>query len=191
MPGHQSPPDLNAFMDAYATLGVPYGASRLDVRQAFKRQTRAHHPDRFPPGSPEQLQATQRMAAANAAYALIKDAPLRYHRISTGSRPYEPWTGDELDAALHRARQDAQTDRWIGAGLSTVGVCLLLFWRGGFGLGQPLDIVAGTALGVVAYCLAAETRMGRSIWNVIYLIRFGRSALRSVGDLTDRLPSGH
>lgn len=112
------------------------------------------------------------MAAVNAAYALIKAAPLRYHRISTGSRPYEPWTGDELDAALHRARRNARMDRWVAVGLSTMGVCLLLFWRGGFGLGQPLDIVAGTALGSLSYCLAAETRMGRSIWNAVYLIRF-------------------
>ena len=175
MPAHQQSPDLNALMDAYATLGVGYGASPLDVRQAFKR-----------------LHATQRTAAVDAAYALIKDAPLRHHRISTGSRPSEPWTEDELDAAIHRARRDAQMDRWIAVALSTVGVCFLFFWRGGLGLGfgQPLDIVAGTALGFVAYYLAAETRTGISIWRAVYLIRLGRSALRSVGDFTDRLPSG-
>ena len=185
-------PDLNAFMDAYALLGVGYGANPLDIRAAFKRQTREHHPDRFPPGSPEQLQATQRMAAVNAAYQLVKDAPLRHHRVSTGARPDDPWRDDELDAAISRAQRDAMVDRAISVALSTVGVSLYLFWRGGGGwwAWHPVDIVVGTALGFVAYWMAGQTRTGHVIWEVVYMLRFGRRLLANARDFSAHLPDG-
>ena len=69
-------PTLDALMDGYAVLGVEYAATPPEIRQAFKRLVRQHHPDRFPPGTSEQQQATQRMAALNTAYRLVRDIAL-------------------------------------------------------------------------------------------------------------------
>ena len=187
MPIH---PDLNAFMDAYALLGVGYGASPLEIRAAFKRQAREHHPDRFRPGSPEQLQATERMAAVNAAYELVKNGPLRHHRVSTGSRPDDPWRDDELDAAVSRARRDALVDRVIAVALSTVGVSFFLFWRGAWSAWHPMDLVVGTALWFVGYWMAGQTRTGLVIWKVVYMLRWGRRLLANAHDFSAHLPDG-
>jgi len=104
-------PDLFAFMDAYKVLGVDYTADSASIRRAHKRLAKQHHPDRFPAGSAEQQQATARMAEINDAYRLIRDAPLRYHRVSKASDPTTPWTENELDDAIRRARMNLVVDR--------------------------------------------------------------------------------
>ena len=98
-------------MDAYAVLGVAYAANPPDIRSAYKRRVRTYHLDRFPAGSSEQREATERMAAVNAAYRLVRDAPLRYHRVSTGAQPDEPWTDEEFQAALRRTQIDHAVSR--------------------------------------------------------------------------------
>jgi hypothetical protein len=104
-------PDLFAFMDAYKVLGVDYTADSANVRRAHKRLAKQHHPDRFPAGSAEQQQATSRMAEINDAYRLIREAPLRYHRVSKRSDPTTPWSDIELDDAIRHARMNQVVDR--------------------------------------------------------------------------------
>jgi hypothetical protein len=93
-------------LDAYAVLGVGYDASIADVRRAYRALARRYHPDRVPARSPEQQRATEQMAAINAAYALIIDAPLRHHPISRPSDPDLVFTQPFLDEALRRARAE-------------------------------------------------------------------------------------
>lgn len=107
-------PDLAAFMHAYTLLDVEYSADPLQIRRAYRRLARDHHPDRCPAESTEQQRATHRMVALNKAYELVRDAPLRHHRISTGADPYRPWQDAELDEALRLAR----LDRIIAYGLA-------------------------------------------------------------------------
>ena len=169
MPARSDTPDLNEFLDAYGLLGVEYGASPPDIARAFKRQAREHHPDRYPSGSAEQQQATARMAAINAAYRLIRDAPLRHHRISTGARADDPWTVDELDAAMHRARRDVLVSRGISVLLSGLGVGLCLFRFPIYRLtgSSPAATIFGIVLGWIVFWLAAQTRAGLYAYRVI------------------------
>lgn len=162
-------PDLNAFLDAYGVLGVEYGASSLEIAKAFKRQARAHHPDRYPAGSPEQRQATERMTALNAAYQLVRDAPLRHHRISTGARANDPWTDEELDAAVRRAQSDVVVSRGIRLTLSALGVGLCLFALPMSLLsGPPLAVtLVGGVVGWVVCWMAVQTRAGLYAYRII------------------------
>jgi hypothetical protein len=190
MSARRDRPDLNTFMEAYALLGVEYGANPLDIRKAFTQQARAHHPDRFPPESPEQQHATQRMAAINVAYQLIRDAPLRHHRVSTGARPDDPWTNDELEDALRRSRRDVVRSRWgVPAVLSALGVAFyLLVTFGLFGLLAPVTgssnvLVVGVFGFVaiwVAYFFAAGTPAGLYAWRIIDVFRLLRFVVREL-----------
>ena len=57
--------------DFYQTLGVPKNASQDDVKKAFRKLAREHHPDKLAAtGVPPELRcaATRRLAAINAAY---------------------------------------------------------------------------------------------------------------------------
>lgn len=177
-------PGLNGFLDAYATLGVTYGASPLDIRKAFKSRVRADHPDRFPSGSSEQRQATERMVAVNAAYRLIHDAPLRYHRVSTGSRPDDPWSDDELQAAVRRAQREAALSRIAAVALSTLGVALYWFGTGTMFGWYPTNPFVGVLIVLAAFFLAAQTETGLVVWRVIHLFRLMRPVLADVHRLT-------
>jgi hypothetical protein len=53
----------------YATLGVPPGADRATIQQAFRRLARTLHPDRFPHADPdERARLLSRFAELSAAY---------------------------------------------------------------------------------------------------------------------------
>lgn len=156
-------------MDAYRVLGVDYGASRPDVAKAYRRQAREHHPDRYPAGSAEQQQATERMTAINAAYQLVREAPLRHHRVSTGARADDPWTDQELDAAIRRAQSDIVVSRGISVALSALGLGLCLFVLPRLRLpGPPLVVgLVGITLGWLACLLAVQTRAGYYAHRII------------------------
>ena len=60
--------------DPYAVLGLGRDASDAEVRAAWRRLVREHHPDRLiAQGVPEEMlkQANARLAAINAAYDRI------------------------------------------------------------------------------------------------------------------------
>ena len=59
-------------VDYYAVLGVPRNASAADIRRAYRRVARRHHPDLNPdPGGPE------RFGAAARAYEVLSDPVAR------------------------------------------------------------------------------------------------------------------
>jgi len=63
--------------DAYATLGVPSGASETEVKRAYRRLMSRHHPDKLvAKGLPEEMMrvATERTQEIRAAYDRIKEA---------------------------------------------------------------------------------------------------------------------
>lgn len=63
--------------DPYSVLGVDHTATNEEVRKAYLRLIREHHPDRLTAqGLPDELisAATERMAAVNAAWDRIKKA---------------------------------------------------------------------------------------------------------------------
>ncbi len=72
-------------MDPYKVLGVDDDASNDEMRVAYRRLTRIHHPDRHANASPtEQAMHERRMAEVTGAWRLVNDpAALARHRART------------------------------------------------------------------------------------------------------------
>lgn len=56
----------------YATLGVVFDAPMSEVKRAYKRLMRTHHPDRFAHDPARQAAATRKAARINSAFARIE-----------------------------------------------------------------------------------------------------------------------
>ena len=69
-PPRPRPPPEPAFHH-WAVLGIPCKAPVEQVRSAFRRLAKAHHPDIGPAG--EREERTHRMAELNRAYAMLKE----------------------------------------------------------------------------------------------------------------------
>ncbi len=57
---------------AYATLGLPFGASFAEVKAAYKRLLKEHHPDKHGSSPERQKNATETSARINDAYRIIE-----------------------------------------------------------------------------------------------------------------------
>lgn len=75
------------FKDYYATLGVPKTASAKDIKAAFRRLARKHHPD----VNPGDKGAEARFKDVNEAYEVLGDAEKRkkYDELGANWRMYE------------------------------------------------------------------------------------------------------
>jgi hypothetical protein len=99
--------DLGLVLDAYAVLEVEHKATPRQIHAAFRLLAYHHHPDRLPPGSTpaERVAANDRMARLNAAYSLIRDAPLRHSRIGNDSQTDWSTVETQLEQVLQQARR--------------------------------------------------------------------------------------
>lgn len=83
------------FKDYYKTLGVPRDASQADIKKAYRKLARTHHPDRNK-GRPE---AEARFKEINEANAVLADPDKRkvYDTYGTDEAPPSPppggWSG--------------------------------------------------------------------------------------------------
>jgi len=59
-------------LDDYATLGLRYGVPFADVKAAYKRLLKEHHPDRHGASPERQREATARSARINDAYRRVE-----------------------------------------------------------------------------------------------------------------------
>ncbi|WP_088283085.1 DnaJ C-terminal domain-containing protein [Ideonella sp. A 288] len=77
------------FKDYYAVLGVPRDAAAGDIKKAYRRLARQHHPD-----VSQAADAGQRMSEVNEAYAVLSDVERRaaYDKLSAGHRAGETFT---------------------------------------------------------------------------------------------------
>ena len=71
------------FKDYYATLGVERGASEDEIKRAFRKLARKHHPD-----VSKAADAAERMQEVNEAYDVLRDPEKRaaYDQIGQGRR---------------------------------------------------------------------------------------------------------
>jgi hypothetical protein len=176
-------PDLFAFMDAYKALGVDYAADSSAIRVAYRRLTRLHHPDRHPAGSPEQQRATARMAEINDAYRLVREAPLRYHRVSRASDPDRPWTEDELSEALRQAKLNRTIDLGMTVGSVVVAVIIVPLFVSSL---MPAVMHAGPLQGPLTIALILGSTfvmyeiLGPRMWQTLLVIQLALGGLRVV-----------
>lgn len=71
--------ELGALIAAYRTLDVEFRASALAIRHRYRKLARTHHADTWPQGLSHEKDTASRMREINAAYLLIRRAPLRQH----------------------------------------------------------------------------------------------------------------
>lgn len=82
------------FKDYYAALGVKKDASPADVKLAYRRLAKEHHPDLHP--EKDKLQAERKFKEINEAYEVLSDAGKRATYDQAGSAPREeqaPYAG--------------------------------------------------------------------------------------------------
>src|SRR5215471_13994238 len=61
------------YKDYYETLGVPRGASEADIKKAFRKLAREHHPD----VAKNKKQAEEKFKEINEAYEVLGDPAKR------------------------------------------------------------------------------------------------------------------
>src|SRR6186713_883325 len=86
------------FKDYYATLGVNKSSSEKEIKQAYRKQARKHHPD----VNPGDKNAESRFKEINEAYEVLGDSEKRrkYDELGANWRQYE------------QAQQDTQAGPW-------------------------------------------------------------------------------
>lgn len=72
--------------DYYKVLGLPKDADELQIKSAYRKKTREHHPDKAVRNGVTKEDAEKRMASINEAYEVLSDPELKA-RFDRGDDP--------------------------------------------------------------------------------------------------------
>ncbi|KAI9052504.1 hypothetical protein LZ554_003848 [Drepanopeziza brunnea f. sp. 'monogermtubi'] len=72
--------------DYYKVLGVPKDADELQIKSAYRKMVKLHHPDKAHKQGITKEDAEKKMAAVNEAYEVLSDPELK-HRYDQGDDP--------------------------------------------------------------------------------------------------------
>ncbi|HUU34547.1 MAG TPA: J domain-containing protein [Vicinamibacterales bacterium] len=135
------------FRDYYATLGVPKTATAKDIKQAFRRLARKHHPD----VNPGDRGAEAKFKELNEAYEVLgnPDTRRKYDELGANWRQYEqagpgaggPF-GSQPQGANYRTMTPEEMEHMFGAGGSPFSDFFNTFF-GGQGQHPPRGRTAG------------------------------------------------
>lgn len=145
--------------DHYDLLGVPFGATHDEIKRAYHRLARRHHPDTHSGAPAATVEAARRrMAAINAAWAVLGDpvrrrdydAGLGRHRASQpppaherASQPeYPEWF--EPDDEMAAAHLEEDLDDGAGRSAAQLVVFLPVGLAATAGVSFALSVVTGS-----------------------------------------------
>jgi curved DNA-binding protein len=117
------------FRDYYEVLGVPRHASAEEIKKAYRKLARKHHPDLQPPES--RAQATERFQQINEAHEVLSDPEKRAKYDALG----ENWRGG-MDFTPPGAQPGDGGGGWRSAGPEDFGA-FSDFFESLFGRGAP------------------------------------------------------
>lgn len=149
-------PTLRLFMDAYDVLGAESAASPLALQRAYTRALRNAPRDQ--------------LSSIEAAYRLVREAPLRHHRVSTGADPDRPWTDDELEWAWRRAQLENAMAYVLGLTVGSLAICvygwviLPRLWSWSYVAGPLIAVVL---VGTVAAFALSRVPSSVHLWRAI------------------------
>jgi hypothetical protein len=146
-------------VDYYRLLGVKPGATREEIRRAYRRLARRIHPDANPPGEDDEI-ANRRMAQLNEAYAVLRDPSQRAaydteRGRKAADKARRTWAYDQAwhgtyGGSVHRPAQEQRPDRIVFQPALeqqlTLGFWAMLLAVGGL-VGINLAVQEGTLLG--------------------------------------------
>jgi DnaJ family protein C protein 3 len=75
--------------DYYKVLGVDRDADERDIKKAYRKLTKEHHPDKAQSRGVPKEEAEKKMAAINEAYETLNDPELKA-RVDRGEDPNDP-----------------------------------------------------------------------------------------------------
>ena len=110
--------------DPYEILGVEKNASQDEIKRAYRRLAKQHHPDH----NPDNASAEQKFKEVQAAYEVLGDADRRaqYDRFGAGGPPpaYQTWGAGEAPSGFENVHFD------FGAGGDLGSIFEQFFQRG-------------------------------------------------------------
>ena len=155
------------FKDYYATLGVPKTATDKELKQAFRKMARKHHPD----VNPNDKASESRFKDLNEAYEVLGDPAKRkkYDELGSNWRAYEnagPPPGARpqgFGGGVHTMSED-QMREMFGGGDSPFSDFFQTFFSGGGGFSTDDRRPGATGRGT-----RGRARKGRDIEQEIEL----------------------
>jgi hypothetical protein len=108
----------------YEVLGLQYGASEIQIKEAYKDLVKVWHPDRFSHDPKLQQKAQEKLKEINEAYGVLIRAAL--HQTGRPARPSAPQPFSSVPAEY----TEADHFRWPEPFISLMGILFAIVLLG-------------------------------------------------------------